>query len=270
MTPEKFFELLLKELEGAPELTTYYRILNNPSSFAFRKAHFLQRLEFVNNAVQDKNARIWDVGCGYGTTALFLALNGFKIYGSTLEFYFKEIEKRIKYWSQFGDVSSFSYGYENLFDMKIEPNSYDVIIVQDTLHHLEPLTDAIEIFGKVLSPKGRIVVSEVNGNNLFERLKFYKQRGNKRIIEIYDEKLQKKILFGNENVRPLKVWKQEFAKHHFSINEDTLQYIRLFPPQLIKEHNYTETVKREQSLWRKNNLLKEYFFFGINFIAEKK
>jgi 2-polyprenyl-3-methyl-5-hydroxy-6-metoxy-1,4-benzoquinol methylase len=269
MTPEQFFELFLKELENTPELRSYYKVLNNPKSFAFRKAHFLQRLQFVNRVIQNKSDKIWDVGCGYATTAIFLALNGYRVYGSTLEFYFKEIEKRLKYWSQFGDLSSFKYGYENLFDMKIKPGSYDIIIVQDTLHHLEPLADAIGIFNKVLSENGRIVVSEVNGNNIFERLKFYKQRGNKRIIEIYDEKLQKNILFGNENVRPMNVWEKEFSKQHFAIDKSSLQYIRLFPPQFIKNENFDRVLEREQSLWRKNNLLKEYFFFGVNFVAVK-
>lgn len=269
MTPEQFFELFLEELKNAPELRSYYRVLNNPKSFAFRKAHFLQRLQFVNRVIKNKNEKVWDVGCGYATTAIFLALNGYRVYGSTLEFYFKEIEKRLQFWKQHGDVSTFSYGYENIFDLELKPAAYDVIIVQDTLHHLEPLTDAIGIFNKVLSDKGRIVVSEVNGNNIFERLKFYKQRGNKRIIEIYDEKLQKNILFGNENVRPLKVWEKEFSKQHFSIDKESLQYIRLFPPQIIKEENYDKVLQREQSLWKKNNFLKEYFFFGVNFVAVK-
>ncbi len=269
MTPENFFELFIKELENAPELRTYYKVLNNPGSFAFRKAHFLQRLQYINQTIQNKSNRIWDVGCGYGTTAIFLALNGFKVYGSTLEFYFKDIEKRLKYWSQFGDVSGFTYGYENLFDMKIQPGSYDLIIVQDTLHHLEPLPQAIAIFNRVLSEKGKIVVSEINGNNIFERLKFYKLRGNKRIIEIYDEKLKKNILFGNENIRPMKVWENEFSKQHFTIDKSSMQYIRLFPPQLLKTGNYDKVLQREQSLWRRSNFLKEYFFFGVNFVAVK-
>jgi 2-polyprenyl-3-methyl-5-hydroxy-6-metoxy-1,4-benzoquinol methylase len=267
MTPETFFQLFLEELKNAPELRSYYRVLNSRKGFAFRKAYFLQRLQFVNSAMKNRNENIWDVGCGYATTAIFLALNGYKVYGSTIEFYLKEIDRRLQFWKQHGDIASFSYGYEDLFDSDMGPGTYDVIIVQDTLHHLEPLTEAIGIFNRVLSNKGRIVVSEVNGNSIFERLKYYKRRGSKRVVQIYDENLKKHILLGNENIRPLKVWEKEFSKQHFSIDEESLQYIRLFPPQMISEKNFDKVLQREQLLWKKYKFLKEYFFFGVNFIA---
>ena len=59
---------------------------------------------------------IWDCGCGYGTTCIFLALNGIETYGTTLEFYFETVQKRKEYWSRYGDTSLFTCTYENLFD----------------------------------------------------------------------------------------------------------------------------------------------------------
>jgi tRNA/tmRNA/rRNA uracil-C5-methylase (TrmA/RlmC/RlmD family) len=109
MSIEQFFELFLKELELNPNLTRYYKYNNNKSSFQFRKAYFQQRLQYIQSHITDRDSVIWDCGCGFGTTAIFLALNGYKVDGSTLEFYFKEIPSRIQYWSQFGDVSGFTY-----------------------------------------------------------------------------------------------------------------------------------------------------------------
>ena len=196
MTVENFFDLFLKELEQHPSLRSYYKFLENDSSFDFRKAYFCQRLQFIADQIKNKNSKIWDIGCGYGTTGIFLAMNGFSSYGSTLEFYYKEIPQRINYWNQYGDASLFKAGYENLFDMQQIPENCDYIILQDTLHHLEPLDKALEICYKALKLTGKLIAVEEKGNNLIQSLKLYLQRGNKRIIVIYDETLKNNIVIG--------------------------------------------------------------------------
>jgi len=268
MNIERFFELFLKELQDSPNMWGYYKFLNNKTYFEFRKAYFLQRLQYISDQIINKNATIWDCGCGYGTTALFLAMNGFRVYGTTLEFYFDEIEKRKNYWKQYGNTDLFEVDYANVFDQKINDNSFDYIILQDSLHHIEPLGDALGIFKKILPPDGQIIVTEVNGNNIFENLKFFKQRGNKRIITIWDERLQKNILFGNENVRSFEKWKQEFMKKGFTAVVGEPEYIRFYFPCFYKGRPANEMIEKENVL-RKKRWIKEYLFFGINFSIKK-
>ena len=269
MSVDDFFDLFLKELQDAPNMRSYYKFLNNKSSFEFRKAYFLQRLQYVADQIKDTNAVIWDCGCGYGTTALFLAINGFRVYGTTLEFYFDEIEKRKKYWKQYGNVDLFEVDYANVFDHKINHNYFDYIILQDTLHHIEPLQDALKIFHNVLKPEGQLIVAEVNGNNIMENLKFFKQRGNKRIITIWDERLQKNILFGNENVRSWKKWQHEFEQAGFNCKNVKPEYIRFFYPFCYRKRSAKEMITKENNL-QKYTCLREYFFFGINFSVKKQ
>jgi len=269
MRIDEFFTLFLEELKGNSKLTTYYKFLESPASFEFRKAYVVQRLHYILDHLPNKEAAIWDCGCGYGTTAIFLALNGYKVHGTTLEFYFALIPERLKYWSQFGDVSGFTYSYENLFDAPPAPASYDHIIIQDTLHHLEPLQDALRIFNQALRPAGNLIIVEENGGNVVQNLKLYLRRGNKRIIEMYDEQLKKKILLGNENIRPLATWRRELQKQHLTIYPADVQYIRLFPPFMFKNGNTPELVQREDQIWRRNSLLKEKLYFGLNFVAGK-
>ncbi|QKG52451.1 SAM-dependent methyltransferase [Hymenobacter sp. BRD67] len=121
MTVNEFFELFLDELRANPALTSYYKFLASPASFEFRKAYVVQRLHYILEHLPNKEAALWDCGCGYGTTAIFLALNGYKVHGTTLEFYFAQIPERLRYWAQFGDVSGFTYSYENLFDSPRPP-----------------------------------------------------------------------------------------------------------------------------------------------------
>ena len=74
---------------------------------------------------------------------------------------------------------------------------------------------------------------------------------------------------GNENIRPYKTWKQEFEKAGFKMAEDKTHYVRLFPPSFFDKKPLEEVVEREQRIWKSNSLLKEYFFFGVNFVARR-
>lgn len=269
MTVEEFFGHFVEELKENEALRYYYKYLENPAKFEYRKAYFCQRLQYIVDHIKDPNLKIWDCGCGFGTTAIFLSINGFASHGTTLEHYIKEIPGRLEYWSQFGDVSKFTYSYENIFDHQFEPEIYDLIIIQDTMHHLEPLDDAIKVLKDVLRKGGQLLIIEENGNNVIQNAKLFLQRGNKRIIEIYDEQLQKNILLGNENIKSLKEWAFAFKKQGLEIDENSVQYIRYYLPFAFPNEKAKEKVKNEQALWKKNSFLKEYFFFGINFLVNK-
>jgi SAM-dependent methyltransferase len=265
-----FFDLLLEELKQNPELRGYYRFLSSDSGFLFRKAYFIQRLQFIADHITDPSSLIWDCGSGYGTTCLYLSLNGFKSFGSTLEYYYKEIPNRLQFWKKYGDVDLFTSNYEDIYDSHPEDSSIDIVILQDTLHHLEPLQKALAIFDKVLKPNGRLILVEENGSNIVQNLKLYLKRGSKRVVEYYDEKLQKSVIMGNENIRGYVQWQKEFTKQNFRIIEDETQYVRFFPPFRFNEDNYNKLISREQQIWKRNIFLKEYFFYGINFIVEKQ
>ena len=273
MQPEQFFELMIKELELHTEMQPYYKFLGDPASFHFRRNYFLERLRFVeSNLVKNPGGAqqsIWDCGCGYGTTCLFLAMNGIRTHGTTLEFYFETIQKRKEYWSQYGDTSLFTCTYENLFDQQPAPATYDWVIVQDTLHHLEPLEEALTIFNKALKPGGRVLTIEENGNNLIQRVKLYKYRGNKRIITMWDEKLKKEILLGNENIRSLATWEGLFKHAGFSLPPAQIQYVRYYLPFKYKGTDPEKLLQNERLIQSKPGLKREYFFFGLNFVAVK-
>src|SRR5512138_2968313 len=121
MVVEEFLSLFIKELEINSELRTYYRLINHESRFLWRKAYLEQRLHYIQSHVSRPQMNIWDAGCGYATTAIFLVLNGHKVTGNTLEFYFDKIRNRLEYWSRYGNLSGLELLYANLFDMQVEP-----------------------------------------------------------------------------------------------------------------------------------------------------
>jgi SAM-dependent methyltransferase len=280
MQPEEFFELMIKELEVHKEMQPYYKFLGSQSSWHFRRNYFLERLRYIQqNIVDSYNAadaksqaamQIWDCGCGYGTTCLFLAMNGIKTFGTTLEFYFETIIKRKEYWKQYGDTSLFSFQYEDLFDKSLPVRKFDWIIIQDTLHHLEPIGEALQIFNNSLKESGKLLIVEENGSNLLQRAKLYKYRKNNLIIKMWDEKLKKEILLGNENIRSLEIWSNLLEQNGLAIIPDSVRYVRYFLPLNYKFASAEKLLQKERDIQAKSNLRKEYFFFGLNYIAKKK
>jgi 2-polyprenyl-3-methyl-5-hydroxy-6-metoxy-1,4-benzoquinol methylase len=270
MTVEEFFNLLLEELKQSPQLRGYYRFLNDPSLFNFRKAYFCQRLQYIYDHVPEKKSiKIFDIGCGYGTTAIFLVLNGYSVTGGTLEYYFEQINTRKKYWEKHGSLDNLEIRYENFYDNPLLKNTYNIVIAQDVLHHLEPIDKALKIISESLIPGGKLIACEENGNNVLNRTRLFLKRGNKKIIEFQDDKLGKKILMGNENIRSQKKWTSKLSDADLLIDKESIQYIRLFFPGKYKNKDYSEIIKQEQQIWPKNSFVKNFLFHGLNFIAVK-
>ena len=273
MDINQFFDLFLQEINQNEKLSKYYKLYKNSGMFSFRKAYFIQRLEYIYNqtlkAINELNAsdvKIWDCGCGYGTTALFFAMNGIKVNGTTIGLHYSsEIEKRKKYWSSYGNVELFTVDFNNLFETPPSPSSCNIIIVQDVLHHLEPLEEALSIFNSSLKDKGKLIIAEANGNSLYHKLVEYKRRKNNRIIEIYDELLKKNVLYGDENFKNKKTWTKVLKKHNLSLND--FEYIKLLPPFFYNSNNMENIIDFEQKIWKNFPFIGEYFFFGMNFTA---
>ncbi len=271
MTPEQFFDIFLEELRSLPELSAYYKYHSSVKDFEFRKSYFLQRLRYVDRHVEaharqlEDPPAIWDLGCGYGTTCLYLAMNGYLTYGSTLEFYYDFLPRRREFWAQHGDSSLFAASYEDIYDVPPPAGTYDCVIVQDTLHHLEPIADALQIIKCAMRPGAIAICIEENGENLVQRLKLYRQRGAERVITYWDESLGKKVTMGNENIRGIGTWRRLFADSGMRVDPSATEYIRLLPPVVYGDSPGAHIAEREQAV--KSKFLRKYFFFGINFVV---
>ena len=127
----------------------------------------------------------------------------------------------------------------------------------------------MQILSNSLKPNGKLIAVEVNGSNIIERFRYFILRGNKTVIELYDEKLNKTILLGNENVRPIKNWRKLFKNNGFQIQPQSIEYVRVFFPFFYKIIKFEKLLKIEKFIWKKNSLIRHYFYFGLNFTATK-
>lgn len=272
MNIDKFYELFSLELKNNRYLYPYYKLLEGKESQQeFRKAYYLERLRYIDKYInKSKEVAVLDCGCGYGSTALYLAMNGVAVRGTTLEFYYEQIEKRKTYWKEFGNIDLFQCVYENIFDNPPAPETYDYIILQDTLHHIEPIEEALKIFYNALKKGGKLILVEENGGSIVKSLILWMKRRNNRVIEYYDPVLDKNILMGNENIRSEKKWTSIFLKAGFSIDNTATQYIRMYPPFAFSTKNAEKIVKKEQNIWAKKRLIRENLFFGLNMIFTKE
>lgn len=267
METATFLDLLTKEVNINPSLQSYYKLRTGRNRLSYRRAYLEQRLQYIQRHIGSSPVSVWDAGCGYGTTGIFLALNGHRVYGSTLEYYYEAIPGRLQYWAQYGDLSSLRIEYRNLYDEQQDPCSFDAIIAQDTLHHLEPVAGALSVFNAALKADGKLIVTEENGSNLFISLKNIRKRGFNRIIEYTDPRLGKKIMLANEHARSLQRWRKILSKGGFVMVDKDTEYIRLLPPFLFGAGYAAPCMQWERKVSRHSGMFRDLFFFGINYTA---
>lgn len=264
-----YMGLFEKELEVNSRLRSYYRLRSKPKRYLFRRTYLEQRLQYIADHTQEKGLHIWDAGCGYATSAIFLALNGHRVYGNTLEFYTEGIRERLDYWGHYGDLHSLEVRHENVFRHSIPDPSYDVILLQDVLHHLEPVHEALALFYRMLRSGGKLLVVEENGNSVFIFAKNVRIRGLKKTGIMHDERTGESIPFGNENARGIKTWFRLLESAGFLCDSPDLEFIRFFPPFLIREDNYPDILHLERKIGRECRWIRKFFYFGMNFIATR-
>ncbi len=264
-----FLDLLTSEVEMNPSLQLYYKLAAGGSRYLYRRAYLEQRLQYVDNQLGRKPLSVWDAGCGYGTTSIFLAMKGHLVYGSTLEHYYEAISDRLPFWSRYVNLDTLRIEYRDLFDEQPQPGSFDAIIAQDALHHLEPASRAVRIFYTALKESGSLIVTEENGNCLFIGLKNFLKRGFNKTIKYYDPQLGKQITLADEHARSLGEWRKLLLKEGFKVDDKNVEYIRMFPPLCFTAVNYPDCILRERNMCRRMGLLREVCCFGVNFSAVK-
>jgi 2-polyprenyl-6-hydroxyphenyl methylase/3-demethylubiquinone-9 3-methyltransferase len=122
------------------------------------------RMEYILKNIRinkSKNYEILDLGCGGGLTCEPLARLGAKVTG--IDFIKENIEVAKKHAIKSKLV--INYKLDNLENFK-DKKKYDTILMLEVLEHLDRWEELIQKIKYSLKPKGKIIISTINKNQL--------------------------------------------------------------------------------------------------------
>jgi 2-polyprenyl-3-methyl-5-hydroxy-6-metoxy-1,4-benzoquinol methylase len=269
----KYYELWMNHL---------YKMLNNESKLVFSKYYhnyvdsfneFLcyvinQRLLELHDKLENETGlNILDIGAGTGSESIFMALHGHHVTGIDINRQRLKVAKERKkiaeeYWNK---KLLCEFREENLLDHKPE-NLYDLIWMEETFHHLEPREKILVRLSELLKKDGCVIMTEINGYNPLNQIKFFVKRGFKTVkvknININGE--NKKIIYGNERI--LFPRKLSILMRQKGFVNTRYRYFRVFTVAFSRWLGIRHTIKFEKIL---SNLPLVFLFVHYNFVAEK-
>jgi 2-polyprenyl-3-methyl-5-hydroxy-6-metoxy-1,4-benzoquinol methylase len=262
---DKFLKFFQLELSEKTELNEYHKLFESRWLYSFRMSYFKQRMDYLIKHLPQQPCNVLDIGCGYGTNTFLLALNDIDIEGITLYEFFEPIEKRTKYWNTLGDLKNLKFICNDSNIHSFKNKKFDIIIAQDTLHHIEPINKVLNKIANLLSENGKIIVCEENGSNIMHNIRLFMLRGNNRVSFQFDKKLNKDVLVGNENTRSLSKWLNLFKQSNLEVEDNSVEYLRVLPP--IPFASYKK-ISQLEKLFSKIPFLRNHLFHGVNFTAK--
>lgn len=232
-----------------------------------RQYYYLERVLPVVNLIKTKKIKtILDIGCGCGSEAILFALLNCQVLGIDINkerlncaqerksYYENLLEKKLK----------IKFELENFFDLKID-KKFDFIWILETIHHIEPPLEALQLAYYFLNKNGYIGISDPNGLNPLVQIKLFLERGIIFHKEVLNPKSGKMIPYGIENIFTVLKVRQMLKRAGFKIKE--ISYQRFLPAIKLTE-KYFKTFKLIEDLLRKIPFLKN-FGVGYTIIAQK-
>jgi 2-polyprenyl-3-methyl-5-hydroxy-6-metoxy-1,4-benzoquinol methylase len=117
--------------------------------------------EFAQKQTVSKKAL--DFGCGSGCFSYLLANNGYQVTATDLDFSPLNLVKE-----KLDFPSNIEFIQGDIIDKDLPDNSFDVIFALDVLEHIENLGDYVQLFKKLLTPEGVIIISGPTENILYQ------------------------------------------------------------------------------------------------------
>ncbi|WP_316570408.1 class I SAM-dependent methyltransferase [Neobacillus sp. YIM B06451] len=113
-------------------------------------------VHYINNDLI-KPGTVLELGCGPGRNALFLAANGFSVDAVDLS------DEAITWAKERASKQNLTVNFvkENIFEMKIDKNSYDLVYDSGCFHHIAPhrRLSYLELLKKALKPGGMFALT---------------------------------------------------------------------------------------------------------------
>jgi 2-polyprenyl-3-methyl-5-hydroxy-6-metoxy-1,4-benzoquinol methylase len=197
------------------------------------KAHFPPRMRELYAtqtrelmALLTPGCRMLEVGSGCGTESLWAAMHGARVTGIDIR------QDRVAVARARQDVLEQALGrtldcrFEVRSLLDVEPVRYDVLWLEQAVHHLEPRDAALDRIVALLEPGGHLVVSEANAANPLLQLQLFLRRGWRTVGTLVDAD-GRTHPYGNERVLRARTLARALERR--GIATQSLRAFRVFP-----------------------------------------
>jgi 2-polyprenyl-3-methyl-5-hydroxy-6-metoxy-1,4-benzoquinol methylase len=137
-----------------------------------------------------------------------------------------EVANARRDWVQANVAPKLRVEFQKRSVLEVDHEPFDVIWMEQALHHLEPRAEVMEKLASLLKPGGYLVASEANALNPIMQIKLFVERGFDTIGTTVDSE-GKTHLYGNERI--LTVSGLRRAAEQVGIRSVAHRYFRCFP-----------------------------------------
>jgi SAM-dependent methyltransferase len=200
-TPSSFFAWCIETTANIPDIPFH---ANYPQYCRAQTSTYLwetydRRLADIT-ALRLSGLRVLEVGCGIGADLHWLALQGARAVGIDVKSEWVAAAKALsEHVTRELAPVAVDIRRTNLLDMP-ESETFDLIYMKDTFHHLEPRAEIVRKLASLLSPDGAIVIIEPNAWNVLIQLKMFRIRGFRTVVEKIDTATGERFQYGNERL----------------------------------------------------------------------
>lgn len=228
----------------------------------FKALFFAMRLQpiltyiAVFQQTHNRPPQILDVGCGFGLESALLAYSGAQVQGiDGSETKIEGAKKlQVAYEKTYARQLNLIYQVSNLFQFRPD-QQFDVVYSSATLHHIEPISEAVQALADFITPGGMFFLSDENGYSPLQQVAVQHRIGWAKPRKYWrtDPETGEKFLYGNENIRAAFQWIRHIRKA--GMQPETIKYCRFLPPvdwpvdRLVRTERQLRQIPLVTQLW---------------------
>lgn len=156
----------------------YYGPLKNRIRQHLYERLYSSRLGYISNLLPTlKRPLILDAGCGLGSESILFSIFGANVLGVDLNKERLKIAEKRKIFYKDLMRGKVEFIPANVFEV-IKETKFDVVWMNESISHIHPAEQFLELLYERLNPGGRVIISEGNGSNLYLLVKRFLKTGH--------------------------------------------------------------------------------------------
>lgn len=203
----------LGDAQLADTFRQYYSSMFTKGFSGRQRAKFDYQSEDITRRIRNGEIRrVLDLGCGCGSMALWLAVQGAEVVGVDIKEDRMAVARRRQELisAATGRELKVTFDLKSIFDLS-DSEPFDAIWMDHTFHHVEPRQQLYRKVAQLLRPNGWVYVVEPNAWNPLVQLIMIRMRGFKT-LKTYPGPDGEPVLYGDERITTPGLIKRGFSR----------------------------------------------------------